>query len=307
MSLLLSSRLACVGLLVALALPLTACGKGDGDPLPQGGGRRGGASGPYVGREIWLTYDSPPHAGMGIRVQRPREEARTLAEDLRAKVLKGADIAVLAQMHSNAPGARADGFSGILPVHPQNPDERDRAMMRVPVGGVTDLVDWNGGWWFAKRVTPEEAQTLEKMFRVLVEAGKEANKFEVRARAIVFSYVGSYPWRFEVTDTLDQAKAKAWKVLRAIQQGADFDKVAREGIPEVPLSGSWDLTGEKGGALVAYDEPGKGGRWIRRYDSGYPNDLLKRLFEEPVGLVSEPIETKRGVVVAEVLERRKAP
>lgn len=291
--------------LLAAALP--GCGPEDaGDRNGYGGtGQKGVADRTvYVGQEIWLTYDSPPHAGIGIRAQRTRDDARTLAEDLRAKALKGADIGVLAQVHSNAPGARADGFSGVLPRDPKHPDDRDRALMRTPLGGVTDLVDWNGGWWFAKRVAPDVGKKLEQVFRAQVQAGEEAQKTRVRARAIVFSYVGSWPYRYQVTDTLDQATIKARKVLAAIQAGADFAKVAKEGLADIGLSGSWDTSGDRGGELLATVAPGKGGRWISRLDSGYPNALLEVLFAAPVGLYPEPVVTARGVVVLEILERR---
>jgi hypothetical protein len=220
-------------------------------------------------------------------------------------VLKGGDVGVLAQMHSNAPGARADGFSGVLPRDPKHPDERDRALVRARVGAVTELVDWNGGWWFAKRIPPATGQALEKVFKALVQRGKEATKTRVRARGITILYVGAYPYRFEVTDTLEQATEKARKILDYIQAGNDFAVVAKEGVPGLPLSGSWDESGNRGGVLLAFDEPGKGDAWISRFDSGYPDKLMEVLFQAPVGLVPDPIVTARGVMVVELLERRE--
>jgi hypothetical protein len=294
--------------LASLGALLAACGPDDANaPAPAAGTASGSPAerGPFVGQEIWLTYESPPHAHLPIRVKRSREDARALAEELHAKVSRGADVGVLAQLHSNAQGARADGFSGVLPRDPRNPDERDRALMRTRIGGVTGLVDWNGGWWFAKRIALDEARRLEKVFDAQVEAGREALKTRVRARAIVIHYVGAYPDLHDTTDTLDQAKARAERVLAALRAGGDFAKIAKEGLPGEPLAGARDFAGERGGVLLAFDEPGKGGRWIGRYDSGYPDTLLRVLFEAPVGLVPDPIVTARGVVVAEVLERRR--
>jgi hypothetical protein len=300
---------------ILLALVLTGCGDEPAGDRPavtpyRGAGETGPSAGNlYVAQEVWLTYDSPPHQQFPIRVARSKEDARRLAEALHARATKGDDVGLMAQEHSNAPGARAEGFSGVLPRDREHPDERDRALMSVREGEVTPIVDWRGGFWFAKRITTAAAKPLEALFDRLVEQGKAAQYRRVRARVIVLSHNEAFPARVEADRiTPEMACAKGRAVVAAIRAGADFAEVAKNGIPDQPLSGSWDDSGAEGGVMRAQVDPlGKGSPWVMRYDTGYPDALLQLLFDPatPVGLHPEPLRTGRGVIVVELLERAR--
>ncbi|MFV1959572.1 MAG: peptidylprolyl isomerase, partial [Planctomycetota bacterium] len=156
-------------LLLGLGLLLTpACGQEKArDPANGAGGANTPLeplSGPVVGQEIWITYRAPEYQAYGRRTGRSREEARRVAESLRRRVLAGESIGSLAQRFSGAPGAAAQGFGGVLPVDPARPGPRARALASVEVGGVTPLIDWMGGWWFARRVGPARGRDLARLF-----------------------------------------------------------------------------------------------------------------------------------------------
>lgn len=290
--------------LLALALLASGCGEqragvDPADGAPRGPARTGPSEGGlYVAQEVWLTFHSPEFEGYGLRKRRPREEAEALAKALHERARRGDDVGLMAQQESSAPGARAEGyFASTLPVDPAHPDDRDRALMAVREGEVTALVEWKGGFWFAKRITPLAARPFAERFAMLLAQGSEAQLYRARARAIVIPYVGSFPYRYEVKATKEQAYAQATGVLAQIRRGTPFADLA--------AASSWDDSGNVGGNLKAFDARGKGSPWITRFDQDYPARLLETLFTAPIGLYPEPLDTVRGIVVLEILERRK--
>ena len=290
--------------LLVLALPLAGCGDEPGETRPAitpyrgAGGQAPGRTDLYVGQEVWLTYDSPEHAQFPIRVARSKEDARKLSEALHARAVKGEDVGLMAQKHSNATGARAEGFTDALAMDRERLDERDRAIMAVREGEVTPIVDWRGGFWFARRITLAQAKPLAELYDRLVKQGEAAKFDRVRARIIHFHHAGAFPNRVQADKiSKEQAIANARAVLRELQGGADFALAADRY--------SWDLSGDRGGILLANDPLAPRSTWIMRYDTGYPDSLLQVLFDAPKGLHPRPIVTPRGVVVAEILERKQ--
>jgi hypothetical protein len=253
-----------------------------------------GPSGLWCGQEIWLTYASPEHRQFGaVRIERPSAEAKALAEQLRNAVLAGADVGALARRHSNAPGGIADGFC-LLPNDPAKLDARDRALMTVNVGEVTPLVDWLGGWWFARRVSEDKGRALKARF-------EELARTEVRGLAIVLHYDKVYPYRRDQKRTREQARETAAIVLARALAGEHFGALAREF-----SSDEWGM--QNGGELRGFDPGTKTfSAWLRCADPYHPNGLLEVLMDGPLGVVHpEILDTGWGFVIAKPLERRKA-
>lgn len=276
--------------LVAVALLLAACGEEPATPGPGGP-----LAGRYVGQEIWLTYFSPEHALYGRRIHRTAEEARALAEALRARVLAGEDIGALAETHSNAPGAAAGGFSGVLPADADAPTERDRALASVAVGEVTPIVDWLGGMWFARRIDRAAAARLQvRLDRVRAE--------RVRLRAIVLLYQGVWvpdpALSRGVTRTKERAVALAETLLERARAGEDFEALAREF--------SDDAASAKNGGLVQVArEGGVQTAWLHRFETWVPDSVLRAAFATPAGEVHpDVVVSPRGVFVLRVDARR---
>ena len=147
---------------IALASALAALGSCGGDDAAPGPPRP--IQGQMVAQEVWITYHSPEHNQYGRRTGRGRAEARKLVASLHQRVLDGEDIGKLALDFSNAPGGCAEGFSGALPSNARAPTERDRAVADVRIGEVTPILDWLGGFWFAKRVDLTRGRELQEQF-----------------------------------------------------------------------------------------------------------------------------------------------
>jgi len=247
----------------------------------------------YIGQEIWLTYESAAHAQLGRRVLRPAAEAKAMAQRLRDRVLAGEDIGGLAREESNAPGGSADGFV-LLPVNPAQPDERDLALMRVREGEVTALVDWRGGWWFAKRVNAAKGVELKQLFETL--RGTEA-----RGQAIVLHHKDAYPFKYDQKRTRGEAEDLARSVLTRALAGEDFATLAR--------AYSSDVSGDNGGHLETLDAATKQKTpWIRIDNADFPLALLDALFRGEVAKVyPELLDTSRGFVIVKPLARRGLP
>lgn len=243
------------------------------------------------GQEIWISWMDKKHK-FGFRYPRTRQEALALARRVCGAVDAGADIGALAKQHSNAPGGRAMGFCK-LPRDPAAPDLRDRAVLLTQVGARTPLVVWNGGYWFARRVSDATGRQLEARMAF-------AMKQRARARAIVFHHDGAFPRRVrDKPYSQAQAVAHAKGVLEALAKGEDFGALAKQY--------SYDkASGARGGVLHATQpRDDESPEWIRWGDRGFPQRLLDVMLEEgPVGSVfPQPLLTKRGVIVVEVLER----
>ncbi len=252
-------------------------------------------SGSWHAQEVWITYDSPAHAHMGRRLPRTREAALELAHALCRRARAGESLGALARQHSGAPGAVAQGYAGVLPRDPVHPDARDLAVARLEVGEISPIVDWNGGFWFAARVSSEQGQLLRESF-------ERYRRLRARARVIAIGYAGSWPDRYEFRDfPREEAEAKARRLIDTIQRGETFDAVARAHSNDGPSR-------ERGGLLMTKD-PGSGAtsEWLYWGDPDFPQPLLEAVLETaPVGrLLPTPIVTESGVFVLLVEERRE--
>ena len=244
------------------------------------------------GQELWISWMDAQEK-FGYRYPRTKPEAEMLARRMCQAYDAGADIGDLARKHSNAPGGRARGFC-VLPRDRQAPDLRDRALLLTPVGERTPLLEWNGGFWFARRVDDARGKQLEAGFRRTMEQ-------RARGRAIVFLHDGAYPRRVrDKPYSQAQAIAHAQGVLEALAEGRTFAELAGQYSHD-------SASGMRGGVLHATrPREDESQEWIRWGDRGYPQRLLDVLLEEgPVGRVfPRPLLTKRGVMVVEVLERK---
>lgn len=251
-------------------------------------------AGPFFGQEVWISWWDENATGPGYRYPRTREQALIRARELCRAVHGGADIGEIALQYSNGDGGIAKGLVVVPePSHRENPDARDLALFRTPVGELTPLLEWNGGFWFARRVT---AATGRELTAVL----KRARETRARCRLIHIHHKDAYPYRHEFDEfTKDDAVAKAWWLIARIQEGASFVDLAREH--------SNDNSRQRGGLQVTKDPvTGEPTEWIRWGDRNYTQTLLKVILEEcpPGKLYAKPVEHARGVTVVQVLERK---
>ena len=298
-------RVTCLGLLLFLGGSLLGCGKGD----PPAASVDGCAvteidiraarlprpiAGLYWGQEIWVTYKSDVHQDYGVRSSRSRDEALELARSLCRAVHGGEDIGVLARKWSNGMGGLARGFAVVPePSHRDDPDARDVALMMATPGALTPLIEWRGGFWFARRIPAAEGRALAALLER--EMGKRA-----KARVIHIHHQGAFPRRYQFDDfTKEQAITKAWALIREIQNGADFEELAR-------LHNNDRDTRARGGLLTSKDpRTGEPTEWIRWADRRLNQPLLDVILEKAtVGTVwPEPVVSGQGVDVVLVLAR----
>jgi hypothetical protein len=280
-------------------LLLAACNdreKGDsGVRVPEGE--------PWVGQEIWITYFSPQFQSFGRRTGLSRDEARRLSDELRQKVLDGADIGELAREHSNAPGGVALGFSYWLGPRRDRKtpvDVRDDAIMRTPIGELTDTVDWKGGWWFARRVSEARGKELHALF-------EKARQEPSRSVEVVFVAWDGVWWEDEENDkikrTKEQALAIAEQALQRALSGVDFHLVVKElsDLKEDATKGYGP-----GGLVLVPLEDGTWTEWIRRQQPTLPRTLLEAIFAAEVGKVHpKVVVTEWGAFVFKVVGTRR--
>ncbi|MDF1700685.1 MAG: peptidylprolyl isomerase [Planctomycetota bacterium] len=294
---------------VLLACPLGACGEGE-----HGDGAKTFAPGTcevasidvakariprplngiYFAQEVWLSYHSKEHEGQGYRFPRTRAEALHKIRQLCRQAHTGADIGALARQWSNAAGARAHGFCAApLPQNRAKPDARDVALFQTPVGAITPLLEWRGGFWFAKRIADKEGRALGAEL-------EKASKLRARARMIHIHHAGAYP-RLVEFDNHPQAKAIAtarW-IIQEAQKGADFAALAKKW--------SNDVSRAQGGLLeTKHPITGAKTEWIRWGDRKFSQQALDVILAEgtPGEVWPEPVISGQGVDVILVLERR---
>lgn len=295
------ATLAC-GLALLLATLLATCGGGDAEqesvhllsprqaqlryPRPEPG-----TPGPFHAQEIWVTWRDPAYEDPFHRI-RTREQALALAEDLYRQVKAGAELGPLARAHSHAPGGRIHGWAVLFAVR-QDPDLRDRVLVGTRIGELTPLVEWRGGFWFARRIE----QSTGERYRAQFEA---AMGLRARARAIVFHHNETHLNRDEskgITRTM--ARGYIQGVFDALQRGEKFEGLAREYSLD-------EASAQRGGLLHAsFPLPGEDPSWLHWGDIGYPQDLLDVVLETgEVGRVHpQPLDTSWGFIAVEVLER----
>jgi hypothetical protein len=265
-----------------LAALLSACGE-DGPTAEPG---------PYVAQEIWVTHAPAASLPVGVRPSGlTREEALALVTRLRESVLAGSDIGLLAKRHSQAPGAAAFGFSDWRAEPGKRMDVRDHALVRTPIGGVTPVEEWLGGFWFAKRIPKERGTYLEAIFKQLA-------KTRARAAAVAIQWKGAMGAPETIRRSKEEARARADDALKLAQGGVDF--------AEVVSLYSDDETRDRGGLLMTPGADGKAQEWLHVASPYIPQPVLDAIFEgEPGTVWPHVIETSRAYVIVKVLDRQE--
>lgn len=276
-------------LLAGLLLVLAGCGEA---PAPQAPPAPPASL--ATGQEVWVPYDPPSDTPTLSPHLRPMEAARTLAESLRAEALAGADVGAMARRHSGAPSSVGDGLVA-LPVDATRVDARDRALLEAPVGGVTPLVDWQRGFWFARRIDMARAAQLKPVLDVALRS-------EVRGQAIVVSHKEAWPWRHDQRTPRARARERAEALLAQARAGADFEALAREASDDRDSAA-------RGGWLWAYDrDTGQpSSPWVRWGCPDFPVSVVNHLLRGELGQpVPEVLDTLVGYVIVRPVERRVA-
>ncbi len=251
----------------------------------------------YWGQEIWISYRSEEHVGKGFRYPRTRAEALAKARDLCRQVHAGADLGKLARRWSNGDFGLADGLCVVPePSHRNAPDARDVTLFRTPIGSLTPLLEWRGGFWFARRLSEADGRKLDGKLQ-------KALKLRARARVIHIHHAGAFPRRFEFDNyTKAQAVEKAWAIIRELEHkdGKRFAELARKHSNEKG-------TRERDGLLTTRDPiTKKKTEWIRWGDRNFSQMLLDVILEKgtPGRVWPEPVISGQGVDIVLVLERR---
>jgi hypothetical protein len=269
-----------------LLLAAAACGD---DP---GAGTRRPEPGPYVAQEVWITYHDPRYEKFGQRTGRPRDEALALAKALRAKVLAGADIGRIAQEHSNANGGAALGFSYWIAEERGNWEGRGPALAATRIGDVTEIIDWKGGFWFARRVSEARGKELDALFR-----REQQRKAKIAAIYVAYEGLDVLDEGDTVTRTKEQALRRAEEALRRALAGEDFAVLVKNFSDHV-------ATRERGGAVIVKGPDGKETDWIRPQQPWIEPEVLDAAFHGEDGKVfPKVLDTARGLFIVKVLER----
>ncbi len=253
--------------------------------------------GTMYAQEVWIAYHRKGVKGKPGYPSWPRKkpEAEVLAKGLCRKAHSGDDIGDIARGWSNGNGAVAEGIVQ-LPVEANRtkPDAREIVLFRTKVGALTPLIEWEGGFWFARRIPIEKAMALGKLL-------EQERKRRARARVIHIHHAGAWPRRHEFDEyTKAQARQKAWAIIKTIEHGADFEEIAR--------NHSNDGPSRKRGGLMKTKHPitREETEWFHWGDRTISDPLLRVILEEcpPGKLWPQPVESERGIDVVMVLERR---
>ncbi len=251
----------------------------------------------YYGQEIWLTYLSPPHARVGRRMNRSKDEARRLAGELRRRVEQGESLGNLAREHSNAPGGMADGYFPIPLTRERAFDHRDRAVLAAEVGELTPIVDWQGGFWFARRVSESDGRRLQARFETLMK-----QRVKLRVISIVHTGLGKdvVKWDAKVWRTHFQASQHAQKILDRALAGENFADLARK------YSENKETRAEDG--LLWVRRPGKPKTykdfWMRWGETYVPPAIIEAAFATEPGQVYPKVidDPHKGLFLIQTVE-----
>jgi len=139
-------------------------------------------------------------------VTRTKAEALALAEDLYAKLQKGADFAELARKSSDCPsGVEAGGDLGIFPAGRMTP-KFSEAVQALEIGEISKPVETPFGYHVIKRQKVEE----------------------IHARHILIMHAGSKRRPASITRSEDEARQLIGKIAAELKGGADFAELARQ-------------------------------------------------------------------------------
>lgn len=151
----------------------------------------------YGARHILIAWAGAPRS----TATRSESDAEALARRLHREVESGADLAELAQTHSDGPSAARGGHLGVYATGTMVPSF-ERAIASVAVGQLAPLVRSPFGWHIAQREAVIEAQ----------------------AAHILIAFQGA--WRSRATRTREEARERASEALRALGRGTPFAEVA---------------------------------------------------------------------------------
>lgn len=149
---------------------------------------------------ILISYEGATRARATVR--RSREEARARAEMVRDKVLEGEDFNALAREYSDDPSGPRGGFLGGFTRGAMVQPFEDAAF-RLPVGGVSAVVETEYGFHVIRREPLNEAHVAQIMVQWAGIPGSKATRTKAEARAL------------------------AEDALTRLRSGVPFDEVAR--------------------------------------------------------------------------------
>lgn len=198
----------------------------------------------------------------------PDEVASRLARALRAseRAAAGEDFATLAREFSDGPERQQGGAMGLKPLE-RLPELFVESTAQLPVGGVTQPLRSGAGF-----------HVLKVLERKLPKSGADATVAQTRARHILLR-VGR-----QMTQPAAVEQMQLWR--QQITSGqADFAAIARQH--------GQDNTAKSGGDL-GWANPGV-----------YVPEFERAMDELPVNGVSEPVVSRFGVHLIQVLERRE--
>lgn len=212
-------------------------------------------------RVIVVSWQGAPHAPESVT--RTRDEARARAEQLRARIVGGEELAALARTESDAASSGPRG--GILGTYtredwPPAHEPIREAIWALPMDTTSEILEAPYGYVIAQRCPIQHLHT----------------------RHILVRYAGARNAGDDITRSRDQAEARARELLAQAQApGADFAALARQH--------SEDASAERGGDIGS---PGLG-----RLQQPYEEAALAL----PENGIAGPVETVYGFHVIQRL------
>lgn len=206
----------------------------------------------------WQGATAAPEA-----ITRSKDEARTRAEALLARVNAGESLSTVAGAESDAPSSRARGGAIGTFVRDEWPElfaPLKEPIFAAAVGARTPVVEAPFGWVFGERCAVEKVHT----------------------RHLLIRYVGARNAPEDLERSQDAARTLAAELRQAAIGGRSFEELAREH--------SEDGSAERGGDL------GSVGRGL------FQPPYEEAAFALPVGGISDVVETVYGYHVIQRVE-----